>query len=410
MTSPFRFAATLPAPTPPLPVWRDSLRRLEDLGIDTLVAADHFTQGYAAEPMVALTAAVGATTSARLQTGVLGNDYRHPVLVHRMAALLDLVSEGRFVLGLGAGWMTTDYEAAGIPLDEPGVRVDRFEESIRVVKGLFGDEPFTFDGAHYQIHALDGLPKPMQRPHPPFFLGGGSPRVLRIAGREADVVGVNASLRAGELGNHAIRDLSCERVQQKVGWVHEGATAAGREADSFELEMNHWLARVTATAVEADEHLARVGERVTASSRRSWRSRPAFLSGRSSSASARCRRAATASVSACSSWTRASRTPGSTTSVRSSRRSAAPEQQLLACNGCAVERSLGVRARGNDIEAPHAGFDVGKQRLGDVVGRATWRRALEAFERDAVEPLHRRREMRTRASRESPKPHHTSSS
>jgi probable F420-dependent oxidoreductase len=261
MTHPFRFAATLPPPVPPLPAWRESLRKLEELGIDTLVAADHFTQGYESEPMVALTAAAAATTSARLQTGVLGNDYRHPVLVHRMAALLDVVSEGRFVLGLGAGWMTSDYEAAGIPLDEPATRVDRFEEAIRVVKGLFGDEPFTFEGDHYRIHALDGLPKPVQRPHPPIFLGGGSPRVLRIAGREGDVVGVNASLRAGELGAHAIRDLSCDRVEQKVEWARQGATAAGRDPDTIELEMNHWLARVTTTAAEADEYLTSVAAR-----------------------------------------------------------------------------------------------------------------------------------------------------
>ena len=175
MTHPFRFAATLPPPVPPLPAWRESLRKLEELGIDTLVAADHFTQGYESEPMVALTAAAAATTSARLQTGVLGNDYRHPVLVHRMAALLDVVSEGRFVLGLGAGWMTSDYEAAGIPLDEPATRVDRFEEAIRVVKGLFGDEPFTFEGDHYRIHALDGLPSPCSVRTRRSFSGAGAP-------------------------------------------------------------------------------------------------------------------------------------------------------------------------------------------------------------------------------------------
>jgi probable F420-dependent oxidoreductase len=261
MTHPFRFAATLPPPVPPLARWRESLQRLEDLGIDTLVAADHFTQGYDTEPMVALTAAAAATASVHLQTGVLGNDYRHPVLVHRMAAVLDVVSDGRFVLGLGAGWMTTDYEAAGIPLDPPAVRVDRFEEAIRVVKGLFGDGPFTFDGDHYRIHALDGLPKPVRRPHPPFFLGGGSPRVLRIAGREGDVVGVNASLKAGELGPHAIRDLSCERVRQKLEWVRQGATAAGRDPRTLELEMNHWLARVTASEAETADVLARVATR-----------------------------------------------------------------------------------------------------------------------------------------------------
>jgi probable F420-dependent oxidoreductase len=241
--------------------WQARIRALEDLGITSVVAADHFTGGYGFEPMVALTAAASCTTTLRLQTGVLGNDYRHPVLVHRMAAVLDVVSDGRFTLGLGAGWMTSDYEAAGIPLDPPGVRVDRFEEALAVITGLFGDGPFDFEGTHYRIRALEGLPKPVQRPRPPLFVGGGSPRVLKIAGRHAEVVGINASLRAGELGAHAITDLSAERVQQKIAWAREGAVAAGRDPDDLELEMNHWLAKVTPTAAAAAELLERVASR-----------------------------------------------------------------------------------------------------------------------------------------------------
>jgi probable F420-dependent oxidoreductase len=258
---PFRFAATMPAPTQPVAEWRAALRRLEDLGLWSVVAADHFTGGYTFEPVVALTAAAGATTSLRLQTGVLGNDYRHPVLVHRMASLLDVVSDGRLVLGLGAGWMTTDYAAAGIPLDPPGLRVSRFAEALTVVKGLFGPTPFDFDGEHYEVHGLDGLPKPVQQPHPPVFVGGGSPRVLRLAGREADIVGINASLRAGELGGDAVRDLSFARVGEKIAWAREGAVAAGRDPDALELEMNHWLAKVTPSAVAATDLLERMGKR-----------------------------------------------------------------------------------------------------------------------------------------------------
>lgn len=257
----FRFAATMPPPTLPLADWQRALCDLEALGITTVVAADHFTDGYTFEPMVALTAAASCTTTLRLQTGVLGNDYRHPVLVHRMAAVLDVVSEGRLILGLGAGWMTSDYEAAGIPLDPPGVRVDRFEEALAVVAGLFGEAPFDFDGTHYRIRALDGLPKPVQRPHPPLFVGGGSPRVLRIAGRHADIVGINASLRAGALGAHAIEDLSVERVSEKIGWARDGAARVGRDADSLEFEMNHWLAKVTPSAAAATDLLERVATR-----------------------------------------------------------------------------------------------------------------------------------------------------
>ena len=258
---PIRFGATLPSPSQPIEAWHRALRHLEDLGIDTLVAADHFTDGYDAEPMVALTAAAQATTAMRLQTGVLGNDYRHPVLVHRMAALLDVVSGGRFVLGLGAGWMISDYRAAGLTLDPPGVRIDRLEEAITMVKGLFGDEPYTFSGAHYRVNALDGLPKPVQRPHPPLFLGGGSPRVLHLAGREADIVGINARLRQGVLGEHAIRDLARAQVVEKVRWVHEGAAEAGRSPDDVELEINLWLARVAPSARDAGDFLERVAAR-----------------------------------------------------------------------------------------------------------------------------------------------------
>jgi probable F420-dependent oxidoreductase len=257
-THPFRFAVTPPLTIQPLAAWRDSLRQIEDMGFSTIVMADHFTQGYGIEPMVGLAAAATYTSTVRLQTGVLGNDYRHPVLVHRMAAALDVISDGRLVLGLGAGWMQSDYEAAGLDYDPPGERVGRFEEAVAVIKGLFLDGPLTLEGRYYRISRLDGLPKPIQRPHPPIFVGGGSPRVLRFAGREADIVGINASLRAGATGRHSIVDLTAERVAEKVGWIREGAEAAGRPFADIELEMNNWLVRVTPSAAAAADFLARV--------------------------------------------------------------------------------------------------------------------------------------------------------
>ncbi len=258
---PFRFAVSLPTDLSDMTAWTRSVRRIEDMGFHAGVVADHFTDGYTAEPMVALTAAAMVTSELRLMTGVLGNDYRHPVLLHRMAALLDVLSGGRFVLGLGAGWMTSDYEAGGMPLDPPGVRVDRLTETIAVVKGLFGPEPFSFTGDHYRIAALDGLPKPTSTHRPLLFLGGGSPRVLRLAGREADIVGINASLAAGHLGRDAMIDLTAKRVAEKVSWVRDAATAAGRHPDGITFEMNHWLLRITDTDAEADELLARMAGR-----------------------------------------------------------------------------------------------------------------------------------------------------
>jgi probable F420-dependent oxidoreductase len=257
---PFRFSVT-PPPIESLKTWRDELSHIADLGFDAIVVADHWTDGWSMEPLVALSAAAVANPSLRLQTGVLGNDYRHPVLVHRSAALLDVLSEGRLILGLGAGWLASDYESAGIALDPPGVRVSRLEEAIAVLKGLFQTGPFDFDGRHYSIRALEGLPEPVQQPHPPIFIGGGSKRVLGIAGREADIVGINANLSVGVLGRHAVVDLLPERVKEKVGWVAAGAESSGRSLDDIELEMNQWLVRVTATEAEAVAYLDKVARR-----------------------------------------------------------------------------------------------------------------------------------------------------
>jgi probable F420-dependent oxidoreductase len=252
-----RFAITAPRLSS-LGAWQDELRRIEGAGFDTVVVADHFTEGWDVEPMVALTAAAMATSRLRLQTGVLGNDYRHPVLVQRMAATLDVVSEGRFTLGLGAGWLHSDYEASGIPLDPAGVRITRLEEAVGVIKALFGPDPVYHQGMHYRINGLTGVPAPVQRPHPPVLLGGGSPRVLRLAGREADIVSIVASLRAGALGAGSVADLADDRVAEKLGWVHEGVVSAGRAPADVGFSINHWLVRVTAHESDADVFLGKV--------------------------------------------------------------------------------------------------------------------------------------------------------
>jgi probable F420-dependent oxidoreductase len=257
---PFHFSIT-PPQVGSLDTWRDQLAHIADLGFDTIVMADHWTDGWTMEPLVGLTAAAVCNDSLKLQTGVLGNDYRHPVQVHRSTALLDVLSGGRLILGLGAGWLVSDYHTAGLTLDPPGVRVSRMEEAIAVLKGLFAPGPYDFAGQHYQIHGLEGHPEPVQRPHPRLFIGGGSKRVLGIAGREADIVGINANLRAGSLGRHAVVDLLPERIKEKVDWVHTGAAAAGRSMDDIELEMNHWLVRVCASTAAAAEYLTAVAAR-----------------------------------------------------------------------------------------------------------------------------------------------------
>ena len=259
---PFRFTAQVPDLTGSVAEWRKELRRLEDMGFSTVALADHFTGGYTLEPLVMLTAAAMESTQLRVQTAVLGNDYRHPVLTHRMAATLDVVSEGRLELGIGAGWMRSDYLAAGLTYDRAGERIDRLAESITVLKGLFSGEAFTFTGAHFTVRDLVGVPAPVQRPHPPLLIGGGGPRMLRLVGREADIAGINANLAAGDIGGHSVADVSWERMAEKIGWVRDGAEAAGRAFDDIELSMAQWLLHVTDDRVEADTLIAKMAGRL----------------------------------------------------------------------------------------------------------------------------------------------------
>jgi probable F420-dependent oxidoreductase len=165
---------------------------------------------------------------------VLGNDYKHPVVLAREAATLDLLSDGRVELGIGAGWMTADYEKAGLPLDKPSVRIARLAESIAVLKGLMADGEFSFRGDHYTITDLDGQPKPVQRPHPPIIVGGGGKKVLSLAAREADIVGVNANLRGGEpTTEDAAMSITGAATDEKLAWVRE---AAADRFDDIEIQ------------------------------------------------------------------------------------------------------------------------------------------------------------------------------
>src|ERR1700736_5674708 len=166
--------------------WRDTARKIEDLGYSTLFIPDHFEDQFG--PLVALTVAAEATSTLRVGSLVFGNDYRHPMVLAKEIATLDLCSEGRVEFGLGAGWMTTDYEESGLPLDSPGVRIAPLAKSLAVMKSLWSTGKATFEGKHCRVTAALGSPTPAQRPHPPIIIGGGGKRVLGIAAREADIV------------------------------------------------------------------------------------------------------------------------------------------------------------------------------------------------------------------------------
>ena len=203
--------------------FREKARQAEALGYSTLFVPDHFVD-HPLAPMPAMAAAAAVTDTLRVGSLVLGNDYKHPVVLAREAATLDLLSDGRLELGLGAGWMTADYEKAGLGLDRPAVRIDRLQESVTILKGLMADEPFTFHGEHYSVTDLDGQPKPVQRPHPPFIIGGGAPKILGLAAREAAIVGVNANLRGGvAISDDAARSMTGAATDQKIAWLRDAA-------------------------------------------------------------------------------------------------------------------------------------------------------------------------------------------
>jgi probable F420-dependent oxidoreductase len=220
--------------------WVRLAQRVESLGYDVLTMPDHFGDQLA--PVPALAAAAAATNTLRVGALVFDNDYRHPVVFAKEMATLDVLSGGRVELGLGAGWLTTDYEQSGIAHDPAGVRIDRMVEGLRVIKGLMADGPFSFEGTHYRIAGLDGCPKPVQRPHPPIVIGGGGRRMLSIAAREANTVGVNANLRAGRIGPEMAEDVTPAAFQRKIGWVRE---AAGDRFDALELEVQAFFLAVT---------------------------------------------------------------------------------------------------------------------------------------------------------------------
>jgi probable F420-dependent oxidoreductase len=231
MTRPFRFGVQCKSAAS-RNEWQELARKIEDLGYSTMTIPDHFDDQLGPTP--ALMSAATVTETLRVGALVWCNDYRHPVVFAKDMATLDLLSDGRLELGIGAGWMVSDYNEAGMTYDRPGIRIERMVESVHILKGLFGDDPFSYEGDHYTITNLNGTPKPVQRPHPPILIGGGGPRFLRLAGQLADIVGINPNLAAGVIDERIGQDATAERYQEKISWVREGA---GDRFDDIELQV-----------------------------------------------------------------------------------------------------------------------------------------------------------------------------
>ena len=212
--------------------WATTARRAESIGYDMLVMPDHL--GQQLSPFAALAAAAAATTHLRIGAFVFANDYRHPLILAREAATLDFLSGGRFEMGLGAGWMTTDYRQLGMTYEPAPRRIDRLEEAIPLIKRLLAGETVTHNGTHYQLdRASTGVP-PVQKPRPPLAIGGGGPRMLRLAVREAEIVGLVPGFDAH--GRPHFRQATETATAEKVALIRE---AAGDRFDR--LELNLWL-------------------------------------------------------------------------------------------------------------------------------------------------------------------------
>jgi probable F420-dependent oxidoreductase len=228
--------------------WRDLARKCEDMGYSTLYVPDHLDDQWA--PMIACAVAAEATTTLRVGTLVLDNDFRHPVLAAREAATLDVVTGGRFEFGVGAGWLTADYDQSGIPMDRPGVRIARLAESLEIMRSLWQTGTATFDGEHYQVPGAKGFPAPVTPGGPPLVIGGGGRRVLTLAGRYADVVSIVPNLSAGYIGPEVAAEGVLERYHERVRWARD---AAGDRAGDLELQC--WTAAVQVVP-NADEVVA----------------------------------------------------------------------------------------------------------------------------------------------------------
>lgn len=219
---------------------RDRARAAEELGVTTFVLPDHLVPQLAPIPYLATVAAVAERL--RISAFVHNNDLRHPAVLAQDLATLDVLSGGRLDVAIGAGWNEPEYRAIGLPFDPVRVRQGRLAEAIAVIKGCFGDGPFSFSGEHYTITEHDGHPKPVQRPHPPFFVGGGGRRTLELAGHEAQIVGLAPRILAGQRADPA--SITWAATAEKIEWVR---AVAGDRFDALEFNVypSQWPVTVT---------------------------------------------------------------------------------------------------------------------------------------------------------------------
>ena len=242
MVHPFRFAVSLHAF--PAQRWREEVRRIEGLGYSTLFFPDHFGDQW--DPTAAIAAAGAVTERLRVGTLVYDVDYRHPVVFAKQAATIQVLTGGRCEFGFGAGWMESDYREAGIPYDRPGVRIERMEEALQIIRSMWSRERTSFEGRYYTVRDVARAAAGLDPDAPPrILIGGGGRRALSVAGRHADIVGINPKMVEGRVVPETPADLRPARVREKVGWVREAAERAGRDPDRIEFNCLAFVVKVT---------------------------------------------------------------------------------------------------------------------------------------------------------------------
>jgi F420-dependent oxidoreductase-like protein len=229
MTRPVRFGALLRQADNQWSSIAAAARICDDLGFHSIHFIDHLLAipdpaGDILESWTTMTACAAITRRVRLGATVLCNSFRSPALLAKMAATLDVISDGRFELGIGAGWHEPEYHAYGFDFPGAGVRIEQLAEAIQIVKRLWAGERFDFDGRHYRLRGAVCRPRPVQSPRPPIMIGGaGERKMLRLVAEEADVWNASA-------GNYA-------QLDRKISALREHCRAVGRDVASLELSL-----------------------------------------------------------------------------------------------------------------------------------------------------------------------------
>jgi probable F420-dependent oxidoreductase len=251
MSRPFRFALQAFEATSAAS-WTDTARQAEALGYSTLFTTDHhFGPGEIVNssghrpvdvaPISAMMMAAAVTTTLRVGCRVFCVDYHHPVVLAKELATVDFLSGGRLEAAIGAGWVQAEYDGLGIPMDRPGVRIARLAETVELLRAHWSGEQLNIDGQYVHASGFAGTPKPAQQ-HVPIMIGGGSPKVLALAGRLADIVSLNFDNSAGKLGANSVASATDAKTQEKIQWIRDGA---GERFDQLELEIGAYFVSVT---------------------------------------------------------------------------------------------------------------------------------------------------------------------